>query len=409
MREAEGPTVDVAEHLAVVLSAVVALEPETRPISEARGRVLRRDARAAVDVPAFDNSAMDGFAVRLADGGGVPAVLRVVADLPAGTDLDPRLDATDAARIMTGAPVPTDATAVVPFEDTRDGLAGGLESVTILRAPRADGAHIRHRGSDVRVGDVVVAAGLRLTAARVAAIAASGSAFVEVARAPRVAVVSTGSELVPPGSALRRGRIPESNSLLLAGLAAEAGAEVVLRRSVDDEGDGLRRAIAVAADAGADVVVLSGGVSAGAYEVVKATLGHVMRFSQVRMQPGRPQGFGYAENGMLLFGLPGNPTAAAVSFELFARPALHALEGATDLGRPTQSLALAAGWRGRADKTQYVPVRIDRSDSAGWRVEPPAPGTAGSTRGFARADGMAVIPGDGRDRAAGDLVDVWLW
>lgn len=406
---AEDGTVDVAEHLASILEAVVPVPPTVQPLSAVRGRILRETALAAVDVPAFDNSAMDGFAVRLVDVRETPVTLRVVADLPAGTDQDPRMDASDAARIMTGAPVPTDATAVVPFEDTRAGLAGGLEAVTVERPPRADGAHIRRRGSDVRAGDVVVAAGSRLTAAHVAALAAAGIPSVAVGRAPRVAVVSTGSELVPPGEPLRRGQIPESNSLLLAGLSEEAGAEVVLRGSVDDQGDGLRRAIRDATDAGADAVILSGGVSAGAYEVVKTTMGGVMRFSQVRMQPGRPQGFGYSPEGILLFGLPGNPTAAAVSFELFVRPALAAREGAGDLGRPILALALASSWKGRSARTQYVPVGIDRSDPAAWRAVPPAPGAGGSTRGFARASGLAIIPPDGRDRAAGDLVDVMLW
>ncbi|MFF0910766.1 gephyrin-like molybdotransferase Glp [Microbacterium enclense] len=406
---AQDGTVDVAEHLASILAVIEPFAPADRPIAEVRGRILLAPALAAVDVPAFDNSAMDGFAVRFADVQDTPVTLRVVADLPAGTAEDPRMDAAEAARIMTGAPLPTDATAVVPFEDTRAGLAGGLEAVTVERPPRADGAHIRRRGSDVRAGDVVVAAGLRLTAGRVAALAAAGIPSVPVSRAPRVAVVSTGSELVPPGEPLQRGRIPESNSLLLAGLAEEAGADVVLRGSVDDQGDGLRRAIADAAAAGADAVVLSGGVSAGAYEVVRMSLGGVMRFSQVRMQPGRPQGFGYSPDGMLLFGLPGNPTAAAVSFELFVRPALSALEGAIDLGRPTLALRLAGSWRGRSGRTQYVPVAIDRTDPATWRAIPPAPGAGGSTRGFAAAGGLAVIPPDGRDREAGDAVDVMLW
>ncbi len=230
--------IDVSEHLAAILEAVRPLVPESRDVASARGRVLRHPVSAAVDVPGFDSSAMDGFAVRDLD---APATLRVVADLPAGTDLDPPMDAGDAARIMTGAPVPTDATAVVPFEETARGLAGGLEPVEVVVAPRAPGAHIRRRGSDVRQGDLVVEAGVRLTAARIGAIAASGVGTVEVSRAARVAVVSTGSELVAPGAELRRGRIPESNSVLLAGLAEEAGADVVLRTSVDDEGDGPRR------------------------------------------------------------------------------------------------------------------------------------------------------------------------
>jgi len=397
------PLIDVAEHLAAVLEAVVPLEPETRDVARARGRVLRHPVHSAVDVPGFDSSAMDGFAVR--EVAAVPVTLRVIADLPAGTEADPRMDAADAARIMTGAPVPTDADAVVPFEDTAHGLGGGLDPVTVLVAPKAAGAHIRRRGSDVRAGDLVVDAGLRLTAARIGAIAASGVGVVSVARAPRVAVVSTGSELVPPGAALRRGQIPESNSVLLAGLAEEAGAEVLLRTSVGDEGDGPRQAIAAAEAAGADAVVFSGGVSAGAYEVVKNTLGDLMRFDRVAMQPGKPQGFGRTPAGTLLFGLPGNPVSAAVSFDLFVRPALRALEGEADLGRPRIAIALAEGWHARPDKTQYVPVAVDRSDPARWLARP----TPRGTRGFGDVEGLAVIPPRGEDVVAGEHVTVWLW
>lgn len=394
--------IDVAEHLAAILAAVRPLEPEPRGVAEARGRVLRHPVFARVDVPGFDSSAMDGFAVREVTG---PATLRVIADLPAGTQDDPRMDAGEAARIMTGAPVPTDATAVVPFEDTERGLAGGLGNVTVLAAPRGPGAHIRRRGSDVREGDLVVADGIRLTAAPLGAIAAAGVGTVSVSRAPRVAVVSTGSELRPAGEPLHRGQIPESNSVLLAGLAEEAGAEIVLRTSVGDEGEGPRDAIAAAEGAGADVVVFSGGVSAGAYEVVKNTLGDLMRFDRVRMQPGKPQGFGSTPSGTLLFGLPGNPVSAAVSFELFVRPALGALEGAADLGRETLRVALAADRRARPERVQYVPVRLDRSDPACWTALP----TAHGTRGLGEADGLAIIPPSDRDLVAGDLVTVTRW
>lgn len=393
--------IDVAAHLAAVLGAVRPLDAESRDVAAARGRVLRHPVHAAVDVPAFDSSAMDGFAVRDLDR---PATLRVVADLPAGTEQDPRMDATDAARIMTGAPVPTDATAVVPFEDTVHGLAGGLSPVEIVVPPRA-GAHIRRRGSDVRAGDLVVDAGVRLSAGRIGAIAASGVGTVSVSRAARVAVVSTGSELVVAGAPMRRGQIPESNSVLLAGLAEEAGAEVVLRTSVGDEGEGPRAAIAAAEAAGADVVVFSGGVSAGAYEVVKNTLGDLMRFERVRMQPGKPQGFGRTAAGTLLFGLPGNPVSAAVSFELFVRPALRALEGDVELGRAQVRVALAGGWRARPGRTQYVPVSLDRSDPERWRATP----TPRGTRGFGEAEGLAVIRSCEDDLPPDALVTVALW
>ena len=225
---------------------------------------------------------------------------------------------------------------------------------------------------------------------------------------PRVAVVSTGSELVAPGSPLGRGQIPESNSELLSGLAAESGAEVVLRLSVSDDGDGPREAIAVAETLGADVVVFSGGVSAGAYEVVKNTLGDSMTFTKVRMQPGKPQGFGRTASGILLFGLPGNPVSAAVSFEVFVRPALLAMQGRTDLRRPTIALPAAAGWRTPPGRTQYLPVTLDRSDAGGWRALPATSGGSHLAGGLGRAEAYAVVPAEVEAVVAGDLVDVML-
>jgi molybdopterin molybdotransferase len=309
---------------------------------------------------------------------------------------------------MTGSPVPADATAIVPFEDTSGGLADSLGRVTVVRPPRAAGAHIRRRGEDATAGDELLPAGVLLGALQLAAAAAAGVDRVVVSRMPRVAVISTGSELVPPGSALRRGQIPESNSELLAGLAAEVGAEVVLRRSVPDDGDGPRRAIAEAEALGADVVVFSGGVSAGAYEVVKNTLGDTMTFTKVRMQPGKPQGFGRTESGTILFGLPGNPVSAAVSFEVFVRPALLRMQGRADIGRPLLVLAAAQAWRTPPGRTQYLPVTIDRSDPAAWRAVPATRGGSHLAGGLGRAEAYAVIPAEVTAVAAGDPVDVML-
>jgi molybdopterin molybdotransferase len=401
----------IAEHLAIILEAASPLESYSVPVSVARGRTLREPVTALVDIPVFDNSAMDGFAVLYDDVALAspqhPVTLTVVADLPAGTELDPPLAHGQAARIMTGSPAPTAATAVVPFEDTVDGLADSLGRITVVRAPRAPGAHIRRRGEDAAVGDELLPAGTIIGALQAAAAAAAGVADVVVTRLARVAVVSTGSELAPPGAPLRRGQIPESNSELLAGLAAEAGAEVVLRATVPDDGDGPRDVIAQAQAIGADVVVFSGGVSAGAYEVVKNTLTDVMTFAKVRMQPGKPQGFG-ASDGMLLFGLPGNPVSAAVSFEVFVRPALLSLQGRTDLHRPVIRLTAASGWRTPAGRTQYLPIAIDRSDPAAWRAVPATGGGSHLAGGLGRAEAYAIIPAEVDSVVAGDLVDVML-
>lgn len=402
----------VADQLAVILAAATPLDAYSVPISAARGRTLREAVTAKVDIPVFDNSAMDGFAVRFEDVAEAspesPVTLTVVADLPAGTDLDPPLGQGEAARIMTGSPVPTASTAVVPFEDTVGGLADSLGRIEVLRSPRKPGAHIRRRGEDAVVGDPLLPEGSVIRALQAAAAAAGGVSDVVVTRLPRVAVVSTGSELASPGAPLARGQIPESNSELLAGLAVEAGAEVVLRGTVPDEGDGPQRAIAEAEALGADVVVFSGGVSAGAYEVVKNTLADRMTFTRVRMQPGKPQGFGVTGAGTLLFGLPGNPVSAAVSFEVFVRPALLKLQGRTDIHRPLIRLAAATAWRTPPGRTQYLPVAIDRTDPAGWLAVPATSGGSHLAGGLGRAEAYAVVPADVDAVAAGDLVDVML-
>lgn len=403
----------VEEQLADVLAAVRPRAAETVPLVDAIGRTLLQPVRAAVDIPVFDNSAMDGFAVHHADvrdaTPDTPATLRVVADLPAGTADDPRLGPGEAARIMTGSPVPTDADAIVPFEDTAGGLADSLGTISVQRAPARLRAHIRRAGEDARVGDEVVPAGALLGPLQVSAAAAAGVAEVAVAPRPRVAVVSTGTELVAPGTALRRGQIPESNSLLLAGLVAQAGGIPILRTSVDDDGDGLERVLAEVAGE-ADVVVFSGGVSAGAYEVVRNTLADAMAFRRIAMQPGKPQGFGVLPDGTMLFGLPGNPVSAAVSFEVFVRPALLALQGRSHLARPVLRLPAASSWRTPPGRRQYLPAAIDRTVPARWTVGPATAGGSGShlAGGLAHAEAYAVVPAEVAAVAAGDLVDVML-
>ncbi len=404
----------VEEQRALVLARVQPLPTEIVAVSHARGRTLRETLRALVDIPVFDNSAMDGFAVRFADvqdaSADSPVRLAVTADLPAGTALNPPIGTGEAVRIMTGAPAPTDADAVVPFEDTEGGLEDSLGVISVLAAPKHRGAHIRRRGGDAVVGDELLAAGGTLGALQLSAAAAAGIASVVVSERPRVAVVSTGSELVPPGEPLAHGQIPESNSELLAGLVAEAGAEVVLRRTVPDDGDGPAEAIAEATALGAHVVVFSGGVSAGAYEVVKATLGDRMQFAKVAMQPGKPQGFGVTPEGVLLFGLPGNPVSVAVSFEVFVRPALLALQGRTRLDRDLIRLPASSAWRTPPGRRQYLPAAIDRTDAARWTVGPATGGGSAShlAGGLARAEAYAVVAAGTDAVEAGDLVDVML-
>ena len=398
----------VEEHRARVLAAVTPLPAETVPLADAAGRTLAAAVRARHDLPGNDNSSMDGFAVRFADVEGAdaenPVSLRVVADLPAGTSDDPAFGQGEAVRIMTGAPVPTAGDAIVPFEDTAGGLADSLGTVQVLRAPAAAGAFIRRRGSDVRTGDVVLAAGERLGPYALAAASAAGVDRLEVRRRPRVAVVSTGSELVPPGTTPGRGQTPDSNATLLASLVTEADAEVVLVAHATDDAGAIDD---VLARADADIVVFTGGVSAGAYEPVRQALSDRIAFVKVAMQPGKPQAFGVLEDGRLVFGLPGNPVSVAVSFEVFVRPALLASQGRTALDRHVARLTASETWRTPPGRRQYLPAAIDL---VAGTVRPATAGGSGShlAASLARAEAFAIVPAEVSAVAVGDPLDVML-
>ncbi|WP_396644051.1 gephyrin-like molybdotransferase Glp [Microbacterium sp.] len=399
----------VEEHRARVLAAVTAVPAETVALADAAGRALAADVVARHDLPGFDNSSMDGFAVRSLDVAGAdatnPVRLRVVADLPAGTSDDPVFGPGEAVRIMTGAPLPSSADAVVPFEDTAGGLADSLGEITVLRAPAGAGAFVRRRGGDVSSGDTVLRAGEHLGPFALAAAAAAGVAEAAVRRRPRVAVVSTGSELVAPGTTPGRGQTPDSNATLLAALIAEADADVLLVERVPDDagaiGDVLGRAI------GADVVVFTGGVSAGAYEPVRQALAARIAFARVAMQPGKPQAFGRLDDGRLVFGLPGNPVSVAVSFEVFVRPALRALQGHAVLDRPRARLTAAEAWTTPPGRRQYLPAAVDL---VAGTVRPATAGGSGShlAASLARASAFAIVPADVAAVAVGDPVDVML-
>lgn len=399
----------VEEQRARVLEAVTVLPVETVGLVEAAGRTLAADVRARHDLPGDDNSSMDGFAVRFADvegaDTGTPVVLRVVADLPAGSADDPAFGPGEAVRIMTGAPIPTGADAVVPFEDTAGGLADSLGLIEVRRAPAAAGAFIRRRGGDVRAGEVVLTAGERLGPFARAAAAAAGVDRVEVRRRPRVAVVSTGSELVPPGVAPGRGQTPDSNATLLASLVADADADVVLVAHVTDEAGAIDDVLAHAAEV--DVVVFSGGVSAGAYEPVRQALSDRIAFEKVAMQPGKPQAFGRLDDGRLVFGLPGNPVSVAVSFEVFVRPALLRLQGRAVIDRRRARLTASETWTTPPGRRQYLPAVVDL---VAGTVRPATPGGSGShlAASLARAEAFAIVPAEVASVAVGDPVDVML-
>ncbi|ETB25199.1 molybdopterin molybdenumtransferase [Mycobacterium avium subsp. hominissuis 10-4249] len=395
----------VAEHQRVVAGLIRARPPVAVPLAQAQGLVLAEDVVAGLALPVFDNSAMDGYAVRAEDIAGAtperPVVLPVAEDIPAGRTDELTLQPGTAHRIMTGAPVPAGATAVVPVEDTD----GGVDVVSI-RASREPGKHIRRAGEDVSPGTTVLRRGQVVTPAVLGLAAALGIAELSVIPRQRVLVISTGSELVAPGAALRPGQIYESNSIMLAGAVRDAGAELVAVATAEDEVAQFSSIIDRYA-AGTDLIITSGGVSAGAYEVVKDAFGREgdqgVEFVKVAMQPGMPQGVGRVA-GATIVTLPGNPVSALVSFEVFIRPALRAAMGLPDPERPHRSAVLAESLTSPRGKRQFRRAVLD--DDAGTVVSygPPA---SHHLRWLASANGLLDIPEDVVEVPEGTTLEVW--
>ncbi|MCK9795872.1 molybdopterin molybdotransferase MoeA [Isoptericola sp. 4D.3] len=378
-------------------------------------RVLAGDAVATVALPGFDNSQMDGYAVRSADlrgaSGTAPVALPVAAPVPAGTQ-PPPLEPGTAAPVMTGAPVPAGADAVVRVEDADpprfpafDDAAGDPSCETTVRfaAPVVPGAFVRAVGSDVAAGDLLLPAGTPLGAPQLGALVAAGLRAVELAPPPRVLLVSTGSELAPAGATLGPAQVHDANGAALTAALAQAGARVTTR-VVPDDPDALRRVLADASDDVA-LVVTTGGVSAGAYEVVRQTLTGAW-FGHVAVQPGGPQGLGTVVLGLRevpLVAFPGNPVSAYVSFELFLRPVLAAATGAAPARRPAGRGPLAAPLDSPPALHQ---VRRGALDDAGRVRMVGGPGSHLLTH-LAAATVLVHVPPGVAHLAAGDPVDYW--
>jgi molybdopterin molybdotransferase len=394
----------VDAHLADCLAAIKPLPAREVALLEAAGCLLAEDVVSSIDMPRFDNSSMDGYAVRaaeLASAGPDSAVaLPVLGDIPAGHAEVVRLEPGTVLRIMTGAPLPAGADAVVPVEWTD----GGATQVSIQQAPAA-GQYVRRSGEDVQAGETVLRVGARLSPRHIALLAAVGRDRVLVQPRPLVLVMPTGSELVPPGKALGPGQIHDSNGYGLIAAVRELGAQAEHGGVIDDVPESVTRMLGEAARR-ADLVITTGGVSAGAYDTVKEVLRELgtVRFDKVAMQPGMPQGFGtIGDDATPIFTLPGNPVSALVSFEVFVRPALQRLAGESSVERDTRTATAAVGWRSPPGKRQFVRARLEGSGTD-LRVRPVGGQGSHLVADLAEATCLAVVAEDVTEVFAGDQV-----
>jgi molybdopterin molybdotransferase len=410
--------ITVQEHLSRIVGTVQRLPPTSLDLLDAQGCVLAQDVTSEVDLPGFRNSAMDGYAVRAADV--APAshttavTLPVVADIAAGNTKSLRLHVGQSMRIMTGAPMPDGADAVVPVESTD----GGLRNVVITTSVSVD-QHVRMAGEDIAAGDLVLTKGTRLQPGQIALLAAIGIGQVRVTPKPRVVVISTGDELIEPGTRPGFGQVVDSNALMLTAAARALDCIATRVGGVPDDGAVFLSTIEEQLDA-ADAVITTGGVSMGAYDTVKEVLSTVgtMRFDKVAMQPGMPQGFGVlGPDEIPVFTLPGNPVSAMVSFEVFVAPALRLMAGRPQHETALVSAEAAHDWSAPEGKVQYARVVLSRvpSDSvhsesghsdSGSGYTAAIAGLQGSHSlgSLAAANALAVIPAEVTMVRAGDRV-----
>jgi molybdopterin molybdotransferase len=381
--------------LQLVLDRALPAEPVLLPPLQALGLVAARDILALDPVPPFSNSAMDGFGLRAADAAGAsvaaPVRLRVMGAIPAGRAECPPLEAQAAFRIMTGAPVPSGVDTVVPIED----VTRGEDWVQLTRPPRL-GANIRLAGEDIAGGGLVVRAGTELRPAEIGVLATIGCVAIPVRPRPRVAVLTTGNELVDAGDRPGPGRIRDANIHSLCAQVAAAGAIPLPFARVEDRRETVRAALAEAL-AAADVVLTNGGISVGDFDYLKEVLeelGAERVFWRVAQKPGAPLGLWLLE-GKLVFGIPGNPVAAMLMFEEYVRPALRKLMGYPRLHRPERKGTLAAPWRksGADGRLHFLRV-LAKAEGAGFRAELTGPQGSGVLSSMMRANALVLVPED---------------
>lgn len=390
-----------AEARSIILDNTAPLGSERVMLGQAVGRLLAEDIIAPWDIPLWDNSAMDGFAVRAADCR-PGTILPVTGFLPAGGSGTIPLAAGSAIRIMTGAPIPPGADAVIPIEETDP----ADDRVTLI-GPVWKGQHIRYRGEDVARGETVIPAGTLIRPAEISMLASCSRLLVPVHRRPRVAIVSTGDELVEPGEPLAPGQIINSNTLALAAAVQEAGADPVIvgiaRDDLTSHREKLREGLQ------ADVLITSAGVSAGDRDLVRDVLeelGVKQLFWKVDIKPGRPTAFG-VRDGKPVFSLPGNPVASLVTFELFVRPALLRMMGHRRVIKPTVSALLQDEVKKKPGRLHFIRVQVEKGND-GYRIRSSGDQNTGILKTLVHANGLALLPPEGERFPAGTPLEVIL-
>ena len=380
--------ISISEAIQIVISQIAQLPAQEIAIDLSHGRILAEDIVADTDLPPFDRAQMDGYAVRAADVANVPASLRIVGESAAGAGWHHEMKAGEAVRIMTGAPVPSGADAVQQVELTREN-----DSQVEILAPVELGRSIVRRASEIKSGETVLRAGEEINAAMIATLASFGYAKVKVSRRPRVAVMATGSELVDVDQKPGQDQIRDSNNYTIEAYATMSNAVVERLPLAGDDTEELKRQISRAA-AHADVLITSGGVSMGVYDFTKAALkelGAELFFERVALRPGKPTVFARLGN-TLVFGLPGNPVSVSVTFILFVRTALRAMQGARETTLPVEHAVLARSLKGSIDRESYLPATL-RTDEKGMLLAQPLKwGGSSDFVSFARATALINLP-----------------
>jgi molybdenum cofactor synthesis domain-containing protein len=386
--------IPVSEAIKIVLAHAGTLGTDSVPLNDCAGRILAEDIIADTDLPPFDRAQMDGYAVRAADVANTPTQLKIVGESAAGAGWHREMNAGEAVRIMTGAPVPVGADAVQQVELTRESNGAGM--VEILEPVEA-GRSIVRRANEIRSGEKVLRAGEEINAQTIATLASFGYANVKVGRRPRVAVMATGTELVDVGETPGRDQIRDSNNYTIEAYAKLAGAAVERLPLAGDDREQLKQQMSAAVER-CDVLVTSGGVSMGVYDLTKGAfkeLGAEIFFERVALRPGKPTVFGRLGK-TLIFGLPGNPVSVATTFNLFVRAALRAMQGATETSLPEMTAVLARDVKGSQDRESFLPAVLRTDEKGTLLVEPLRWGGSSDFVSFARATALLNVPADAK-------------